>query len=108
MTETEEKLSVEATPRTGHRPGRDPEEPRNSTVCFMVSESEKELIDILGMCMNLRRSAILTHIVTAFLHGAIARKGKTRSKRELLDFLEECREAVDERPDLVNSFLVGG
>jgi hypothetical protein len=99
MTETTEPVGIEEDhPRTGHRPGRDPEEPRNSTVCFTVSESEKAMIDALGICTNLRRSAILTRIVTTFVAGAVAGKHYEPARRDLLAFLKKCREAVGAKP----------
>ena len=93
-------------PRTGHRPGRNPDEPRNSTVCFMVSETEKAMIDALGMCSNLRRSAILTRIVVTFLDGVAGEEKYETARRELLEFLKECRSAIEEKPDLFREFSI--
>ena len=88
MTQTIDRVDQGET-RTGHRPGRNPEDPRNSTVCFMVSETEKTMIDALGYCTNLRRSAILTRIATTFLNGALYPENYETSKRDLLGFLKE-------------------
>lgn len=101
MTETSERNYVREMPYTGHRPGRDPEDPRNSTVCFVVSEHEKAMIDALGYCTNLRRSAILTRIVTTFLEGAMAGERYEEARKQLMAFLKECREAVEKRPEWI-------
>lgn len=90
--------------RTGHRPGRDPEQPRNSTVCFMVSEHEKAMIDALGLCTNLRRSAILTQIVTMFVACAVSAEHYDRGRKDLTAFLKECREAAQSRPEIIKEF----
>ena len=104
MTQTIEQVDYGKT-RTGHRPGRNPEDPRNSTVCFMVTETEKTMIDALGFCTNLRRSAILTRIVTTFLNGAMYPENYEDSKKGLLAFLKECRKAVEEKPGLVKQAI---
>ena len=100
MTQTADRVHVGEI-RTGHRPGRNPDDPRNSTVCFMVSETEKTMIDAVGYCTNLRRSAILTRIATTFLNGAMYPEKYEDSKKDLLAFLKACRKAVEEKPELV-------
>jgi len=100
MTQTIESVRERGI-RTGHRAGRNPVDPRNTTVCFMVSETEKTMIDVLGMCTNLRRSAILTQIVTSFIGGAMHPESYEVSKKELLEFLKRCRKAVEQKPELV-------
>ena len=104
MTATADPIEAEVSPRTGHRPGRNPDDPRNSTVCFMVSEHEKAVIDSVGLCTNLRRSAILTRIVTTFLEG-VAGDDPELSRKELNAFLRKCREAVAEKPELVAQYF---
>lgn len=108
MTATSAPTETEVSPRTGHRPGRDPDDPRNTTVCFMVSETERDMIDALGFCTNRRRSAILTQIVTTFIDGAKSGEGYIQARKDLLAFLKECRDAVEAKPDLVKSLLSGG
>lgn len=99
------KDQQEEYPRTGHRPGRNPDEPRNYTVCFMVTEQEKATIDALSHCINLRRSAILTEIVTRFL-AAVQSPNRGGVKRTALaDFLEECQEQIGEKQKLFASLL---
>ena len=100
MTQTIDRVHYGET-RTGHRPGRNPEDPRNSTVCFMVTENEKTMIDALGTCTNLRRSAILTRIVTTFITGATDPENYEDSKKDLMAFLKECRRAIEEKPELL-------
>ncbi len=70
----------------------------------MVSEHEKAVIDSVGLCTNLRRSAILTRIVTTFLDG-VAGDEPEQSRKELIAFLKQCREAVAENPDRVAHYL---
>jgi hypothetical protein len=94
-------------PRTGHRPGRNPEEPRNSTVCFMVTEQEKATIDALSHCIHLRRSAILTEIVTRFLTAAQSSSRGGAKRTSLLDFLEECQEQIGAKRRLFDSLSTG-
>lgn len=96
MTATEKFVENIDGPQTGHRPGRRPDEPRNSTVCFTVSESEKATIDALSPCINLRRSAILTEIVTRFMSAAQSPRGAVK-RTALLDFLEDCQEAIQSK-----------
>lgn len=53
--------------RSGRRLAVDIDAPRDRTVCFMVSEDEKQAIDALAGCLNRTRSSVLTKIVTAFV-----------------------------------------
>jgi hypothetical protein len=53
--------------RSGRRLAVDIDAPRDRTVCFMVSEDEREAIDDLSACVSRTRSAVLTRIVTAFV-----------------------------------------
>lgn len=87
------------SPKTGHRPGRDPDEPRNATVCFTVTEREKATIDAVSHCIHLRRSAILTEIVTRFLAAAQSPRGMAK-RTALLDFLEECQDQIQDKKEL--------
>lgn len=96
MTATQHSPEVTEGPQTGHRPGRNPEEPRNLTVCFTVTEREKAAIDAMSHCVNLRRSAILTEIVTRFLAAAQSPRGTTK-RTALLDFLEDCQDEIQEK-----------
>lgn len=93
--------------KTGHRPGRNPEEPRNQTVCFTVSDSEKAAIDALGMCTNLRRSAILTEVTTLFLSALVAEPKAEADPVALLEFLEKCQSRVSESHDVFNTMSKG-
>ena len=103
MTAIPNTTETDDGPQTGHRPGRRPDEPRNSTVCFTVTEHEKATIDALSHCIHLRRSAILTEIVTRFMSAAQSPRG-TAKRTALLDFLEDCQEKIHERRELFNSF----
>ena len=90
-------------PKTGHREGRRPDEPRNSTVCFTLTEREKGTVDALSHCINLRRSAILTEIVTRFMSAAQSPRG-TAKRTALLDFLEDCQEQIQEKRAVFDMF----
>ena len=105
MTATPHNIHVVSlAPSTGHRPGRRPEEPRNSTVCFTVTEQEKAIIDAISMCTNLRRSAILTEIVTRFIAAAQSPVIANPKKLALFEFLEECNVQIQDKRPLFNSF----
>jgi len=70
----------------------------------MVSESELAAIDALGFCTNSRRSAILTRIVVSFMEGVTGATKFESAKRDLVEFLKDCREAVEAKPDLFKQF----
>lgn len=93
-------------PRTGHRPGRNPEVPRNSTVCFTVTEAERATIDALSYTINLRRSAILTEIVTRFLTAAQSPIRGGVKRTALFDFLEDCQDQIREKRSLFDSMVL--
>lgn len=105
MAVTSQNLHLEPTAQTGHRPGRRPEEPRNSTVCFTVTEHEKTSIDALSNCINLRRSAILTEIVTRFMISAESPKLGNPKHTALFDFLEECQAQIQSKRKLFDSMV---
>lgn len=102
MTAATRQEAKEESPKTGHRPGRNPDEPRNNTVCFMVSKSEQAAIDALCMCTNRRRSAILTEIVTRFMAAVESPRG-TIKRTALLDFLEDCQDDVGKKRELFDA-----
>lgn len=94
---------AEDSPLTGHRRGLKPDEPRSSTVCFTLTETEKNSVDALSHCINLRRSAILTEIVTRFMSAAQSPRG-TAKRTALLDFLEDCQEQIQEKRAVFDMF----
>jgi hypothetical protein len=107
MTTATRREDTENAPKTGHRPGRNPEEPRNSTVCFMVSETERATIDALSHCINKRRSAILTEIVIRFMSAAQSPRGSAK-RTALLDFLEDCQEQIANKRELFDTLKQKG
>lgn len=107
MAKITESVKVEESPQTGHRPGRRPEEPRNFTVCFTATEREKSAVDALSMCINLRRSAILTEIVTRFMAAAENPPRGASKRTALLDFLEDCQEQIAEKRKMFDSLVEG-
>lgn len=53
--------------RSGRRLAVDIDAPRDRTVCFMVSEDERQAIDELAGCLSRTRSSVLTNIVNSFI-----------------------------------------
>src|SRR5205823_5157867 len=53
--------------KTGRRENPAINGPRDRTVCFMLSEPEKDSVDRLAFCMHLTRSGILANIVAEFV-----------------------------------------
>jgi hypothetical protein len=94
---------------TGHgRGARNRDEPRNNTVCCTVTASEQRAIDAISMCTHLRRSAIMTEVITRFA-AAVAESPRAQSKRNaLLDFLDECREQVQQKSELFEELTKEG
>ena len=78
---------------SGRRKAVDIDSPRDKTVCFMVSEEEKQSIDHLCVSLGKTRSSILTRIVTSFLCGVTDRDRAEDSIAELKQFLEESQTA---------------
>jgi len=72
--------------------------PRNKTVCFMVSEEEKEAIDQIGFVLGRTRSAMLTQIVTGFTGAVFDADNFDERSKELVAYLEECRELIRTKP----------
>lgn len=62
-TKREEDVRI----RSGRRLAADIEEPRDRTVCFTLSESERNAVDVLAAYLSRTRSSVLTRIVTAFV-----------------------------------------
>lgn len=107
MTTAPTEKKMNETPRisTGHGRGKNRAEPRNNTVCFTVTKSEQASIDALSHCINLRRSAILTEIVTRFMLAARSSTRATANRTALLDFLEDCQEGIQKNPALFEQLL---
>jgi len=56
---------------TGHRPLLAKAEPRNKTVCFNLSETEKMNLDKLCMALNSTRSRLISELVVGFIDTAL-------------------------------------
>jgi hypothetical protein len=83
--------------KTGRRENPAINGPRDRTVCFMLSEPEKHLVDRLAFCVHLTRSGILAKIVTKFVAATEdSRKGRT-AEEQLAAYLAECKQAVKKR-----------
>jgi|SRR6478609_8497199 len=104
MSATAHNIHGQNVPLTGHRPGRRPDEPRNNTVCFTVTESEQKAIDALSLCSHMRRSAILTEVATRFMAAAMESPRSHSKRAALLEFLGECQEKIRSSQKLFDEF----
>lgn len=73
--------------RSGRRLAVDIDAPRDRTVCFLVSEDEREAIDALAASVGRTRSSLLVRIANAFVRDA----GHTTGAENLLPLLNEVR-----------------
>lgn len=76
--------------RSGRRLAVDIEAPRDRTVCFTVSDPERDAIDALAVSLSRTRSAVLTWIVTAFVEDCAAGDDAAR----VMTLFRECRAAI--------------
>lgn len=86
---------------SARRPSDERVEPRDKTICFMVSEDEKIAVDTMGVCMRLTRSAILAKIVSLYLKSTDEKSSdedQKASEEELLQFIEKGRKALKRTP----------
>ena len=83
--------------RTGRRENPSIDGPRDRTVCFMLSEQEKQAVDRVAFCMHLTRSGILANVVAMFVSAAGSGMTAKKSEKQLRDYLAECRKAVKKR-----------
>lgn len=105
---TQPSASALSTRSTGHGRGGNRHEPRNNTVCCTVTASEQRVIDAISICTHLRRSAILTEVITRF-SAAVTESPRAQSKRNaLLEFLDECREQVQQKPGIFEQYAKEG
>src|SRR4029077_16654380 len=89
--------SLEHGVKTGRRENPAINGPRDRTVCFMLSEPEKDSVDRLAFCMDLTRSGILANVVVQFVAAAQGSKDGRAAEKALAAYLGECREAVKKR-----------
>jgi len=83
--------------KTGRRENPAINGPRDRTVCFMLSEPEKDSVDRLALCMDLTRSGILANVVVQFVAAAQGTKDGRAAEKALAAYLSECRKAVKKR-----------
>ncbi len=83
--------------KTGRRENPAINGPRDRTVCFMLSEAEKDSVDRLAFCMHLTRSGILANIIAEFVAAAEPTKQGRAADKKLSAYLTECRRAVTKR-----------
>jgi len=71
----------------------------------MLSEAEKEAVDRLAFCMNLTRSGVLANVIAQFVAATGDEKAAKAAERALIDYLDECRQAVKARGDFADQTL---
>jgi len=91
--------------KTGRRENPTINGPRDRTVCFMLSEAEKEAVDRLALCMNLTRSGLLAKIVVDFVKATDASKEGRNAEKHVGAYLAECRAAAKKRGALADETL---
>jgi hypothetical protein len=97
MTNASKAFSGAGPIKTGRRENPAVQEPRDKTVCFMLSEGEKHVVDRLAFCMHLTRSGILARIITKFLTATENSKAARIAEKELSAYLADCRLGVKQR-----------
>ena len=107
MTKTANRPKTEQGVKTGRRVNPDIE-PRDRTVCFMLGEGEKAAVDRLAFCINLTRSGLLAKIVTQFIEAAEGSKVGAEAEKALIEYLEECRGAVQKRGASAKEWISSG
>ena len=90
-------IAADTGVRTGRRENPAINGPRDRTVCFMLSEAEKQTVDRLAFCVHLTRSGLLANVVTQFVTAAENTKTGRAAEKALLAYLNECRAAVGKR-----------
>ena len=95
----------QGTVKTGRRENPSIDGPRDRTVCFMLSEAEKESVDRVAFCVNLTRSGLLSNIVVPFIVAAEGGKHGKTAEKELVAYLGECRRAVVKRCALADKTI---
>jgi hypothetical protein len=91
--------------KTGRRETPRMEHPRDNTVCFMLSEVEKEGVDRLAFCLHLTRSGVLAKIVTEFVTAVEDSKAGRNAEKQLTAYLAESRKAVKNRGEFATKTL---
>lgn len=108
MSKTSIALTTERGVKTGRRENPAIDGPRDRTVCFMLSEGEKAAVDRVAFCINLTRSGLLAKIVSQFVEAAEGSPEGTAAEKGLLEYLEECRGAVQRRGELAKQWTSTG
>jgi len=91
--------------KTGRRENPAINGPRDRTVCFMLSEPEKDSVDRLAFCMDLTRSGILANVVAQFVAATEGTKGGRAAEKALAAYLSECRQAVKKRGSVADKTI---
>lgn len=105
MTQIRSRLTGLPDIKTGRRANPAIDGPRDQTVCFMLSQGEKEAVDWLAACMNITRSGMLARIVAEFVAAAKDPKVEQEAQAGLLAYLSGCRNAVNRRGESVAQML---
>jgi len=83
--------------KTGRRENPAIDGPRDKTVCFMLSEEEKQAVDRVAFCVHLTRSGLLAKIVAPFIAATENGKEAKEAEKQLAAHLKECRAAIAQR-----------
>jgi hypothetical protein len=100
------KTPTEQGIKTGRRENPTIDGPRDKTVCFMLSESEKLDLDRLAFCVNLTRSGLLAKIVAPFLGTTKGGQEGKEASLQLEACLSECRTAFQKRGKMAQEAVV--
>jgi hypothetical protein len=90
-------LKTESGIKTGRRENPAINGPRDQTVCFMLSNAEKDSVDRLAFCMQLTRSGVLANVVAHFVTATEGTRRGRAAEKALTAYLSECRKVVGER-----------
>jgi hypothetical protein len=83
--------------KTGRRENPAIDGPRDKTVCFMLSDEEKQAVDRVAFCVHLTRSGLLAKIVAPFIAATENGGDAKAAEKQLTAYLRECRAAVAKR-----------
>lgn len=83
--------------KTGRRDNPAINGARDKTVCFMLSDVEKESVDRVAFCMQLTRSGVLANVVAQFVTATETSKQGCAAEKGLSAYVKECRKAVSKR-----------
>ena len=72
-------------------------EPRDQTVCFVLSMGERDAVDRVAFSLNITRSGLLAKMVTSFIGAAQGGETAQIAEDTLAELLTEAKNAVKVR-----------